>query len=126
MKKRILIGIMVIIVAAVAGCTVLGKTKEYQPFDPEGLKEIVPGKTTAREVTRLFGAPVEVIKLSNGNAYFYKRAVTKGTALWLFLITLGNFDTKYDRLVFFFNSEDILTHYGVSLNADKASYALPL
>ncbi|MEW5908480.1 MAG: hypothetical protein AB1659_01615 [Thermodesulfobacteriota bacterium] len=125
MKKSIVFGILFIVLTTCAGCTVLGKTKEYQPFDPQGLKEVIPGKSTARDITRLFGAPVEVVKLTNGNAYFYKRAVTKGTALWLFLITLGNFDTKYDRLTFFFNPEDVLTHYGVSLNADKTSYELP-
>lgn len=125
MKRAVLFWIGIIMLAACLSCTVLGKTKEYQAFDPEGLKEMIPGKSTARDVTRCFGAPVEVVKLANGNAYMYKRAVTKGTALWLFLITMGNFDTKYDRLVFFFNTEDVLTHFGVSMNADKASYELP-
>ncbi len=108
------------------GCSIFGKTKEYHPFDAEKIEQLTPGETTAADVTRLFGAPAEVVKLSNGNAYIYKRAVTKGTAFWIVLVSLGNFDTKYDQLVLFFNNDDRLTHYGVSLNADKAVYESPL
>jgi hypothetical protein len=35
------------------------------------------------------------------------------------------YDRQYDRRVFLFNKEDVLTHYGISLNAGKASYGLP-
>ncbi|MBC8246752.1 MAG: outer membrane protein assembly factor BamE [Deltaproteobacteria bacterium] len=121
--KNLLISITVM--GLLFGCSIFGKTKEYHPFDAEKIEQLTPGKTTAADVTRYFGAPAEVVKLSNGNAYIYKRAVTKGTAFWLILVSLGNFDTKYDQLVLFFNNDDTLTHYGVSLNADKAAYESP-
>ncbi len=127
MKKRMagFLGVIGLWAAVGVGCTVIGKTKEYQPFDPSKFQSLTPGKTRAADVTQLFGAPTEVVKLTNGNAYIYRRAVTKGTALWLVLLTLGNFDTQYDQVALFFDSENVLSHYGVSLNAEQTAYGLP-
>lgn len=108
-----------------SGCLVMGKNKEYQAFDASELDGLVPGQTTAAEVSRIFGAPSQVVKMSNGNTYVYKRSVAKGTALWLLILSFGNYDKQYDQVVFFFDQNDMLTHYGVSLNAGKASYGLP-
>ncbi len=108
-----------------AGCAVIGRDKNYRPFDTQGLSQIVPGKTTAAETVRLFGAPTEVVKLSNGNAYLYSRSVAKATGLWLVLVTFANYDRQYDQLVFFFDANNILTHYGSSLHSGEASYGMP-
>ena len=107
------------------GCVVIGKNKQFQPFDSTKLDSLVPGQTKAAEVTEIFGAPSEVVELSNGNAYIYKRTVTKGTVCWLVLLTFGNADKQHDQLVFFFDRSDTLTHYGLSLDADKAKYGFP-
>jgi len=63
--------------------------------------------------------------MSNGNAYIYKRSVAKGTGIWLVIVSFGNYDKQYDQIVLFFDTNDIMTHYGVSLNAGKASYGFP-
>ena len=120
---NILIGLLV--VSFLSGCIVLGKNKQFQPFDSTELDKLVPGQTKATEVTEIFGAPSEVVELANGNAYVYKRTVTKGTGCWLLLVTLGNVEEQHDQLVFFFDLNDTLTHYGLSLDAEKAKYGLP-
>lgn len=102
-----------------------GKNKEEQTFNHAFIDKVVPGQTTAAEITELFGAPSQVVKLSNGNAYLYKRSVAKGTGIWLVLVSFGNYDKQYDQLIFFFNDTDVLTHFGASINADKSSYGLP-
>ena len=112
-------------ITLISGCLLLGKNKEYQPFETSGLDQLTPGRTTASEVTAMLGAPTQVVKLSNGNAYIYKRSLSKGTGLWLVIVSFGNYDKDYDQLVFFFDQNDVLRHYGVSLNARKASYGLP-
>lgn len=108
-----------------SGCFVLGTNKKYQPFESEALDAVKPGQTSAREILSRFGAPSEIVKLSNGNAYIYHRSVAKGTVIWLLIITLGNYDTQADQIVFFFDNTDVLTNYGVSLNARNAEYGLP-
>ena len=117
--------IMVMLMAVLSGCLVFGKNKEYQPFDSTELDKLVPGQSKASEVTEIFGSPTSVVKLANGNAYVYQRTITKGTMLWLILVTFGNAEKQHDRLVFFFDLEDTLTHYGVSLDASEAAYGLP-
>lgn len=125
MSNRYLCLILLVLVACLSGCAVLGRGKDYRPFAEEGLTQIKPGQTTALEVTKLFGAPAQVVKLSNGNAYLYNRSLSKATGIWLVLITFVNFDTQYDRIVFFFDPDDILTHYGSSFKADTAAYGTP-
>ena len=120
---HILLAFMIIF--SLSGCLVLGKNKEYQPFESEELEQLVPGQTKATEVTEIFGAPSRVVELANGNAYVYRRTVTKATICWLILLTFGNADKQHDQLVFFFDFNDTLTHYGLSLNADKAKHGLP-
>ena len=44
---------------------------------------------------------------------------------WLVVLTFGNWDTQYDRIAFFINNEDVVTHIGSSFNAETASYAMP-
>lgn len=107
------------------GCFVFGTNKDYHPFDPDALASIQPGTTKATDISRLFGAPTHVVELSNGNAYIYRRSVAKATLIWLVLISFANYDTQVDQVVFFFDQNDLLTHYGASLNADKAEYGFP-
>jgi len=106
-------------------CVMLGKSKDYYPFDTGQLDTLILGKTTAAEVTEALGAPSAIVKLSNGNAYIYRQSLSKGTGLWLVLVTFGNYDTRKDQIVIFFDKNDVMTHYGVTLDAHKAAYGLP-
>jgi hypothetical protein len=102
-----------------------GKSKEHHSFDVQWLEQCSPGTTTSAQVVELFGAPTRMVKLSNGNAYVYERSVSKGTGIWLVLLSFGNYETQYDRAVFFFDDTNILTHYGLSMNAGDSCYGLP-
>jgi outer membrane protein assembly factor BamE (lipoprotein component of BamABCDE complex) len=117
--------IVLSMISLYAGCAMFGKSKNYQPLDVSNLDELKAGETRASEVLEAYGSPSQVVKLSNGNAYVYERSVSKGTGIWLVILSLGNYETQYDRVVFFFDNGDILTHYGVSMNAEEASYGLP-
>ena len=124
--KRACFVISILLVASVCtGCAVFGRGKDFKPFDENALKQVTTGKTSASEVTRLFGPPNKIVKLSNGNAYVYERSIEKATGLWLVILTFGNWDKQYDRIVFFINTDDVVTHFGSSFNAETASYAMP-
>ena len=125
MSHRIFFPIAIGFILLCTGCFVFGTNKDYHPFDPVALESIKPGMTTATEITALFGSPTSTVELSNGNAYIYHRSVAKATMIWLVLVSFANYDTQVDQIVFFFDNSDLLTHYGVNLNADKASYGLP-
>jgi len=106
-------------------CAMFGKNKEHHGFDARWLDQCNPGTTTAANVLELFGAPSNMVELSNGNAYVYERSISKGTGIWLVLVSFGNYETQYDRVVFFFDNKDILTHYGLSMHSGDSSYGFP-
>ena len=125
MKKACLRISILLLASIFTGCAVFGKSKDFVAFDENALKQVTTGKTSASEVTLLFGPPNKIVKLSNGNAYMYERSIKKATGLWLVLVSFGNLETQYDRIVFFMNNNDVVTHYGNSFNSEKASYAMP-
>jgi len=118
------IGLLILMVW-LSGCALFGRGKEYRPFDAKALERVKPGETTGTEVTQWFGAPTQVVRLSNGNAYIYARTLSKATGVWLLLVTLVNYDTQHDRIVFFIDKSDVVTHYGSSFEAEKAGYGMP-
>jgi len=125
MKKRC-IGIgLVMIMACLSACAVMGRNKDFLPFDEQVLTQIKPGQTTALEVTKLFGPPSQIVKLVNGNAYIYTRSLSKATGIWLVVFSMANYDTQHDRIVFFINQNDVVTHYGSSFKMDTAAYGTP-
>jgi outer membrane protein assembly factor BamE (lipoprotein component of BamABCDE complex) len=124
-KSGLTLGIFLLILVLCSGCVVLGKNTEFQPLDPTLLAALVPGQSTAADVCKVLGAPSQVVELSNGNAYVYRRSVTKGTGVWLVLVSFVNAEEQHDQVVFLFDKSDLLTHYGVSLNAGKAAYGFP-
>jgi hypothetical protein len=125
MRKICFITMILLVISCANGCAVIGRSKDFRPFDENGLTQVIPGKTTSTEVTTLFGAPSQIVRLSNGNAYVYERSVKKVTGLWLIILSFGNLDTQYDRIVFFITNDDVVSHYGSSFETEKASYAMP-
>jgi len=116
---------VLLLVFFLQSCAGWAKNKDYHPFDASGLDKLIPGKSTATQVTEMLGAPSEIVKLSNGNAYIYRRSLSKGTGLWLLIVSFGNYDKHYDQIVIFFDKKNTMTHYGVTLDAHKAAYGLP-
>ena len=116
---------VLLLVFFLQSCAGWAKNKDYHPFDASGLDKLIPGKSTAAQVIEILGAPSEIVKLSNGNAYIYRRSLSKGTGLWLLIVSFGNYDKHYDQIVIFLDKKNVMTHYGVTLDAYKAAYGLP-
>jgi hypothetical protein len=125
MARRLLLSGLIVLTIVAAGCAAVGRTRDFRPIDQSSLSRITPGVTTGGEIVRMFGPPSQIIRLSNGNAYVYTSKLTKTTGLWLAIVTFVNMDTRQDQVVFFLNSQDVVTHHGASFHASEASYGLP-
>ena len=125
MQNRYAIWGLLVITLWVSGCAVIGRSKDYRSFDEKALAHVTPGKTTAAEVTGMFGPPSQMVKLVNGNAYIYDRSLSKATGIWLILVTFVNYDTQHDRIVFFLNPNNIVTHVGSSFQTGTTAYGTP-
>ena len=116
---------ILVLVCLLQSCAGWAKSKDYYPFNTSELDKLIPGKSNAAEITQILGAPSEIVKLTNGNAYIYRRSLSKGTGLWLVILSFGNYVQHHDQIVIFLDTNNVMTHYGVTLDAHNAAYGLP-
>lgn len=103
----------------------IARTSENEPLDARALHALQPGVSSAAEVVAALGAPVDLVQLGRRSAYLYRFTSSKRAALFLVLIGFYNQDTRADRAWVFFDENQVLTHVGVTLEADQAEYAMP-
>ena len=77
----------------------------------EGIAE---GKTTQNEVISLFGPPSQIINLDNGSVFYYLLQERSGKGAFLLLYNFKRDRVSYDRAIFFFDKNGVLTDYGFS------------
>lgn len=75
------------------------------------------GATTTAEVAKALGPPSQIIGLEKQTVYYYLREQKNGKGLFLLLWNWGENNSVYDRAVFFFNQEGLLTVYSYSREA---------
>ena len=96
-----------------------------EPLRQEEVASFTPGVTTAAEVVKTCGAPNDVVQLGKRSAYRYDFVAQKQSGLWLLIVGFLNTDERSDRLWVFFDEDQVLTHLGLTLNAENAEYAMP-
>lgn len=106
------------------GC-VISRRGVNEPIDAALLNQFEPGKTTAKQVVGILGAPNEVVQLGYRTAYRYDRQMEKGADLFLVVVALRNSDTREDRVWLFFDEDETLTHMGSTFSAERTRYKLP-
>ena len=85
----------------------------------EYLNNIENGKTTQNEILRYFGPPSQIINLDKGSVFYYLLQEKEGRGLFLLLYNFRNEKIIYDRAIFFFNEDGVLTEHGLSIEEIK-------
>ncbi len=116
--------ILLSLVALTSGCFTARDTVN-EPLDAEKIASLRPGETPAAEVVELLGAPTEVVQLARRSAYRYHYTNSKRSGLFLIVANFLNEDTRSDRLWVFFDDEQILSHFGVTLQGADSVHAMP-
>lgn len=80
-------------------------------WDESTLASFDVGTTTRNEVLTTLGPPSQVISLGEETVLYYLFERSEGQALILIVFNKLDVDTRYDRAVFFFNDDDVLTEY---------------
>jgi outer membrane protein assembly factor BamE (lipoprotein component of BamABCDE complex) len=113
-----------------AGCALMGRQQVDHRIEPQAVAEVKKGMTK-EDVTRLLGAPQEII-FSNKehdplreHAYIFHHTTRLFTAVFFAFVNFGNYDEKTDRVTVFFDEEGKVDHVGVSLRAKDAQYGFP-
>lgn len=81
----------------------------------ESLPRVQIGKTTQAEVAKQFGPPSQVIALNDQVIFYYLLEQKKGKGAFFIIYNWSDNKTTYDRAIFFFNNNGILTDYAYSL-----------
>lgn len=72
------------------------------------------GKTTDGDVLEKLGPPSQIIGLEDGIVYYYMQENSQGKAYYFLLYNRSDETVRYDRAVFFFDREGILTKFSYS------------
>lgn len=78
-------------------------------------EQLVSGQSTRRDVLALLGPPSQVIALDGESALYYLFEHSEGEGLVLILYNRMRIDTRYDRAIFFFDKNDVLTEFSTRL-----------
>lgn len=77
--------------------------------------QLRPGQSSRKEVLALLGPPSQVISLEEETVLYYLFEKSKGNGLILILYNRMQIDTHFDRAIFFFDAQDVLTDYSTHI-----------
>ena len=75
------------------------------------------GESTRADVLALLGPPSQVIALENETVLYYLFEKTEGKAAILILYNSVDIGTLYDRAIFFFDENDVLSGYSTKIHS---------
>ena len=75
------------------------------------------GHTTQSDVMHALGPPSQVIALQEQTLFYYLREQSRTKAMFLVIYNQTRQEITYDRAIFFFNKEGILTDFSYSAEA---------
>lgn len=81
--------------------------------DP-GIAAFEPGRTTRAEVIEALGPPSQLINLTDGIVLYYLNEYGTGDGYVFIFINFLTQRTVFDRAIFFFDQDGVLTEYALS------------
>jgi outer membrane protein assembly factor BamE (lipoprotein component of BamABCDE complex) len=75
------------------------------------------GRTTQSDVMRALGPPSQVIALQDQTLFYYLREQSQTKAMFLIVYNQTRGQITYDRAIFFFNKDSVLTDFAFSKEA---------
>ena len=85
-------------------------------MSPESTADFVRGETTRAELLERLGPPSQILSMESETAFYYvlESIHSKGMILLVYNTTSETAD--YDRAVFFFDDDGVLTDFAVTVN----------
>lgn len=121
MKGSLLVLGTVLVVGVLGGCAQYENKRGVDvTWQPAAMQDLVVGETTRKQVMTELGPPSQVISLDGETVLYYLYERSEGTGLILIVYNRFSVDTRYDRAVFFFDENDLLTEYASHIASDDA------
>jgi hypothetical protein len=98
-----------------AGCGVTSQTQGVMnKWRDDSVQPFEKGRTTQSDVIERLGPPSQVIGLNDQVVFYYMREMVKSRGMFFVLFNWVSKQVSYDRAIFFFNADGVLTEYGYS------------
>ena len=109
------LGLCFLALMCFGGCATFSTEKGVESLwrSPE-TPVFVKGVTTESDVLAALGPPSQIISVNEGIAYYYLREEGRGSARIFIIYNSVNVKTTYDRAIFFFDAEGVLTDQAYS------------
>tara|TARA_R110002049_G_scaffold154534_2_gene319041 strand:- start:5859 stop:6227 length:369 start_codon:yes stop_codon:yes gene_type:complete len=116
MKLSALLTALVLATGLLGGCAQFESNRGVEVnWQTTVTEQLVNGQSTRRDVLEMLGPPSQVIALDGESALYYLFERSEGEGLILILYNRMHIDTRYDRAIFFFDKNDVLTEYATRL-----------
>jgi outer membrane protein assembly factor BamE (lipoprotein component of BamABCDE complex) len=118
MRAKVLPLLVIILCGSlVTGC-VRFKSKRGVEVAWQGqvVEELKRGSSTRRDVLDILGPPSQVISLDEETVLYYLFEKAEGEGVILIVYNSIEIDTRYDRAIFFFDENDVLTDFSTRVH----------
>ena len=116
MTRQVLFISLTLLVSLLSACAQYESKRGVEVNWQDSVTEkLVTGESTRRDVLALLGPPSQVIALDGESSLYYLFEHSEGEGLILILYNRMRIDTRYDRAIFFFNDQDVLTEFATRL-----------
>ena len=78
-------------------------------------QKLVNGESTRKDVLELLGPPSQVIALGDETVLYYLFERSSGNGLILIVYNRMEVNTRYDRAIFFFDEQDVMTDFSTRI-----------
>ena len=117
-QNAILLLLTTCLLAALAGCvSKRGEMGVRNSWRDPSLPAFEKGRATQSDVMRALGPPSQVIALQDQTLFYYLREQSQTKAMLLLVYNQTRQQITYDRAIFFFNKQSILTDFAYSKEA---------
>lgn len=112
----------IFLLAACAGCAQYNSQRGVEvTWQPAALARFERGVTTRGDVMAALGPPSQLVSLGDESVLYYLNEDARGEGLILILYNRFNIETRYERAVFIFDSEDRLRDFSGRVAPTDAS-----
>lgn len=117
---KVFLGV-ILSVGILSGCAQYDNKRGVEvAWQDDMLQQLVRGESTRHQVLQSLGPPSQVIALGDETVLYYLFEKSKGNGLILIVYNRIEMDTNYDRAVFFFDSNDVLTDFSSRIVGEGA------
>jgi|TARA_B110000503_G_scaffold20798_1_gene31462 outer membrane protein assembly factor BamE (lipoprotein component of BamABCDE complex) len=116
MNRSVALTALVLCASLLGGCAQFESRRGVEVnWQSTVTEQLVNGQSTRREVLAMLGPPSQVIALDGESALYYLFEHSEGEGLILLVYNRMRIDTRYDRAIFFFDQDDVLTEFATRL-----------